>query len=394
MAATNSKSHISLRRLLIVIFLSRSLLDTAYRAVYPFLPFIAADLGVSIGTAAELIQTRNLVGLTAPFFGPLSDRYGRRNLMLVGLSITFVTCLLLGVFTSFAFAIAAMMLMGLGSVIFIPAALAYLGDRVPYAERGRAMGLSELSWSAAALVGLPLFGIAVQFSGWRTGFVALGIVGMAALIFTWFFLPDGSHLVTRRAAGNWWQALPRILHTPGAAAALATTMLMAVTNENLNVIYGVWMEKTFALDAIALGGVAAAIGAADLSGELFATAFVDKIGKHRVVAICLLLGGAAYALLPFIAKNVWLGSLGLFSVYFFFELGIVAALPLLSELAPGARATLLSLNVAGFSLGRAVGSFTGPYLFSNFGVVANGLASAFGLFVAFVIWQSMVRERD
>lgn len=394
MAATSSKTRVSLRRLLVVIFLSRTLLDTAYRAVYPFLPFIAADLGVTVETAAELIQARNLVGLTAPVFGPLSDRYGRRTLMLVGLSITFITCLLLGIFTSFTFAIVAMMLMGLGSVIFIPAALAYLGDRVPYAERGRAMGLSELSWSAAALIGLPLFGIAVQFSGWRTGFVALGVVGIAALIFTWFFLPGDSHLATRRAAGNWLEAVRRIAHTPGGVAALATTMLMAVTNENLNVIYGVWMEKSFALDAIALGGVAAAIGAADLSGELFATAFVDRIGKHRVVAGCLLLGGGAYALLPFIAKNVWLGAAGLFGVFFFFELGIVAALPLLSELAPSARATLLSLNIAGFSLGRTVGSFTGPYLFSNYSIVANGLASACGMFVAFAIWQSLVKERD
>jgi predicted MFS family arabinose efflux permease len=178
-----------------------------------------------------------------------------------------------------------------------------------------------------------------------------------------------------------------------ALAAIVTISLLAAANENINITFGAWMNSTFNLDAAALGLVALAIGGAELASQITVAAFVDRIGKWRMVAGGLVVCGIAYLALPFFSATVLVGTLGLVLVFFMFELTIVAAIPLLSEIAPKARATLLSLSVAGFSLGRTVGSFIGPTVYDAFGFGAASLASAVMILIAVAVWFLWVREQ-
>jgi predicted MFS family arabinose efflux permease len=66
---------------------------------------------------------------------------------------------------------------------------------------------------------------------------------------------------------------------------------------------------------------------------------------------------------------------------------------LITEIAPNVRATLLSLGVAGFSLGRTLGSITGPVLYGGYGFAVTCMFSAAAILVASVIWFMFVREK-
>src|SRR5581483_7055118 len=138
-------------RFLFLILFARTVLNTAVRAVYPFLPFIATDLNVSFQSAASIIQARDLIGITAPLFGPLSDRYGRRAIMLGGMGIATLASLALLFVSPLAAIVMAMAFISLGVILFVPAQQAFLGDRVPYAQRGRVIAAAELAWSFAAI---------------------------------------------------------------------------------------------------------------------------------------------------------------------------------------------------------------------------------------------------
>lgn len=389
-APATAAPRVSLWRLLTVILFSRTVLDTAFRGVYPFLPFIASDLGVTVGEAAQIIQARNLVGFLAPVFGPLSDRFGRRIVMLAGTGLIAVACLALVPVTPLPVVVGIMTLISVGIIVFVPAQQAYLGDEVRYAERGRAMAFGELSWSAAALIGLPILGIVLRAMGWRLAFGLVGLLSLAAFALIWFGLPRMEHFAPH--AGVAWTGGRTLLGHPAAMGVVAVNFLVAATNENVNTIFGAWMNQSFGLDAVALGAVAAAIGGAELGAELFAAGFVDRVGKWRTVLASLLAGCAAYASLPFLGTSAWLGALGLVFVYFTFELAVVSSLPLYTEIFPNARALLLSLGVASFSLGRALGSFTGPALWTNYGFGAVSVASAVGLVGAILIWFFAMRE--
>jgi predicted MFS family arabinose efflux permease len=150
---------------LAVFFLARTVLIASHRIVYPFLPSIARGLGISLAAASGLITLRLVAGLTAPFLGALADRYGRRRVILAALGMFILASLLLaGLGTLWAVAL-AFVLYGLAKVLFDPAVQAYLGDTIPYQERGRAIGIVELSWSCSWLLGVPL--------GWGWRYLAL-----------------------------------------------------------------------------------------------------------------------------------------------------------------------------------------------------------------------------
>jgi predicted MFS family arabinose efflux permease len=87
--------------------------------------------------------------------------------------------------------------------------------------------------------------------------------------------------------------------------------------------------------------------------------------------------------LPLFARTLAGALAGLFLFYFTFEFSVVSVIPLMTELVPEARATMMAGNAAAFSLGRALGSLLGPALYAYGLLAASGIAAA-GIDVAAV----------
>ncbi|HEX9116428.1 MAG TPA: MFS transporter, partial [Anaerolineae bacterium] len=161
------------------------------------------------------------------------------------------------------------------------------------------------------------------------------------------------------------------------------------------VVYGAWLEDRFGLSVTSLGLASIVIALAEFTAESGAAGLVDRIGKRRAVAGGILLSAAAYLLLPHAAGGLAGALAGMCLVFLAFEFAIVATLPLVSELAPGARATVLALNVAAMSFGRVVASVSGPRLWLAGGLLLNTgvsavLALAAALILIFAVKESPV----
>jgi MFS family permease len=115
--------------------LSRWFINCGIRLIYPFLPALSRGMGIPLTELAGLVSIRGFVGFASPLFGPLSDSWGRRPVMMVAV-LLFAAAALLMVFApgpvSFALALAGM---ALSKYIFDPALMGYLGDTVPYTRR-------------------------------------------------------------------------------------------------------------------------------------------------------------------------------------------------------------------------------------------------------------------
>jgi MFS family permease len=135
---------------------------------------------VPLEVASLLLTVRALTGTTSPIFGILADRRGRRTAMLGGLAALALGAALVGVAPSFAVALGAFALLGLSKASYDPAAQAYIGDAVPYKRRGRIMGILELSWSMAWLIGVPVAGFLIARIGWRAPFWCIAGLGAVA----------------------------------------------------------------------------------------------------------------------------------------------------------------------------------------------------------------------
>jgi len=112
--------------------------------IYPFLPVLARAVGVNLETMALIATARSTLGSADPVLGSLGDHIGRKHAMLIDLWL-FVSGLFLVIFWPTYISLMLGFLLGAAvKIIFDPAMLAYLGDRVQYAKRGRAIALTEL----------------------------------------------------------------------------------------------------------------------------------------------------------------------------------------------------------------------------------------------------------
>jgi predicted MFS family arabinose efflux permease len=404
--ALAAAEHQPFRSRMVIIFAARTVVNTAHRIVYPFLPSIARGLGISLTAASGLVTARMIAGLAAPFFGPLADRHSRRGTMEVALGIFVLAGLLLvsaGTFASgaLAAAVAAFAFYGLARVLYDPTVLAYLGDTVPYRERGRAIGIIELCWSSAWLIGVPASGFLIQRFDWRAPWTVLIALGLLSLWLTHTGLPLGRSSTRQRANGHSVAQIAhtwhRILRRRRVAVLLLTSFLLTMALEIPFIVYGAWLETSFGLSLSALGLASIVVGLAEASAEVGTALLTDRLGKRRSVLTGLIGLAASLLILPGLATLGLVAALsGVAVVMLTFEFAIVSLLPLATELAPGERAALLSLNVTAFSLGRIAGAAGGGWLWHWRGesIAPHAIAGAFCALAAVVLMSFGMTEAE
>jgi predicted MFS family arabinose efflux permease len=231
-------------------------------------------------------------------------------------------------------------------------------------------------------VGLPVAGWLIARLDWVSPFYLLIGLSAAAVILVWRILPNDDS--SRSNGLKLSNALRIIGRHPSALAGLAISLLISASNESVNIVYGAWMENSFGLAAAALGATAAIIGVAELGGEGMVIAFSDRIGKRTTVGLGLIAIILTCLALPFLGSSLTGSLIGLFLFFISFEFTFVTTIPLLTELVPDARATLMAGNLTAAASGRALGALLGPRLFSM-GILANGLTSAGLAFLGLII---------
>ncbi len=345
---------------------SRVVYNTMHRMVYPFLTVFARGLGVDLTTISYALTARSIVGIFGPFAASVADRQGRRFGMLMGAGMFILGSGIVVVWPVFPALVITLILATLGKYIFDPTLHAYIGDKVPYTRRGRTIAIIEFGWSLAFILGVPLVGFLIARSGWMAPFPLMVVLGVIVFIGLFWLVPgDGKAVNIPRPGGNF----KLVLTSLPALAGLAIGLFASGANEQINLIFGVWLENSFGLQIAALGLASSVIGIAELSAEGSVAGFVDRIGKLRATAIGLAFNTLAAIVLPLIGRTEIGAVAGLFFFYFSFEFTLVSSIPIMTEILPSARATLMAFNVAGLSLGRAIGAFLAPRLYGS-GIIA------------------------
>jgi predicted MFS family arabinose efflux permease len=310
-----------IRSQLIIFMFLRTILNTMHRMVYPFLAVFARGLGVPITTFSFILTARSFIGMLTPVLGSFVDHRGRRFGMLAGILL----------FTA-----------GMGLVALVPS----------FATFGIALIL--------AILGKYLFDPSMQ------------------AYFVWRMVP---HAAPTQPVTASVQNVRSVLTNIPALAGISIALWASAANELVNLIFGVWLEDSFGLKIAALAGASAIIGLSELGGEGLVALTTDRLGKPRALALGLTGNIAASLLLPFVGRTEIGALVGLFLFYITFEYVLVSHIPLMTEVMPGLRATLLSFNVMGHSLGRMIGALLATFIYQKFGFLpVTWIAVAFNMF--------------
>ena len=384
-ASERLAGSVSPKVVLAAILLGRLAVNMQYRVIYPYLPAISRGLGVTLATASLLITARSLAGLTSPWYGRLSDRYGRKSLMIVGLLAVVAGTGLMAITPSFGWAVLAFVILGFARASYDPAAQAHISDLVPYDRRGRALGLVELPWSAAWLIGVPIAGLLIARAGWQSPFAWLAVFGAICLVFVGWTRFPAAPKGRGFAGGSVTMGPVAFQLTRPMVAAFGVSALLGLANVSFFIISGAWLESQFGLAVGALGLVFGITGFAELAAELLSAGVLDRIGKVRALFAGLMLNALAYILLPRLSLSLFLALVGLSFVILTAEFSIVSVLSPLSELAPEMRGTVLALNSALMAGGTLVASLVAPRLWEAGGLSAVSTFSAAAICAALLL---------
>jgi MFS transporter, DHA1 family, inner membrane transport protein len=347
--------------LVVTFTITRTIINTLHRMVYPFLAVLARGVGVDLISMSYALTARSVMGMVGPFAAGIADRRGRKFGMLCGVGFFTLGTGVVVFWPTFPGLVVAILIATFGKYLFDLSMEAWLGDRIPYERRGRTIAIIEFGWSLAYIIGIPVVGFIIARGGWMAPFPLMMLLG--GFIFVGLLLILPKEQSTAPDDSTFWPNIRTVLTATPIVAGLIASLLANIANELVTLVFGVWLEDSFGLQITALGAASAVLGLAELSGEGLVAAFVDRLGKPRAIGLGLVANSLASLGLLLLGRTEAGALVGLFLFYITFEFTMVSVIPLMSELLPSARATLMAFNVAALSLGHAVGDLLAPRLY-------------------------------
>lgn len=278
--------------------------------IIPLLPDYVARFGGSPGIVGLLASVYALGQfVAAPLVGRLSDRYGRKPLLLVSIGGTFLSLLLLGASWALPAVFAARILDGLtGGNITV--AQSYIADVTDASGRAKGLGLIGAAFGLGFILG-PLFGgLLATVSLATPAFVAAGIAA-ANLVLIGFVLPESltaerreemARNPRRRVSAR---LLLEALRTPRVGTILHVTLFYSFSFVMFQTMFSVWASARLGVDAQTRGYLLAYVGvlAALVQGGLIGVLTARFRETHLMLAASLLLAGGF--VLWAITPGVW-----------------------------------------------------------------------------------------
>lgn len=363
--------------------------------IIPFMPFYAELVG---GDAAPAI----LGGIIAIFFamqflfspilGRLSDRVGRRPVILGTLVIATAGHLTLSIAgSSLVLLFAARFLAGIGSAN-LSVAQAYVADRTRPEERARGMGLVGAAFGVGFAVGPILGGALLPFG------LAAPALGAAALAATNFglasvFLPESLTAEARRENGKVGRSrFGEIARRPALRALLIAFFIVSFAFSAVPVAFPSFAIEALGFQPIQLVFVFVYIGLINLTFGFAAGRLSRRVGTERLVAVGTLAILVGLALVPLVLQ--WGAYILLTGVV---AAGVAIAFPLIPSLVskrtlPQEQGAVLGVAQSLGSLARVPGPLVAGFLFDNVGMASPFFFGAALMAIGFAMTLLVYRE--
>lgn len=351
---------------MITLFLIVFLDLIGFGMIIPVFPFYAEKVGVSPASVIfflGLYSFGQLIG--APIWGALSDRYGRRPVLLVTLLANAAASWLLGLADTG-------LLLGLSRVVAglaagnVATAYAYATDVTTDATRPRALGLLGSAFGLGFIVGPAIGGLLAESAGSdvmnglsRVAHAAAAL-SIVAFVLTLARLPESLPPEKRRVSGTKRQGMITFFRRPVLRDLLLSTLIVIAAVALLQTTLAVWSAERLKIGPRTLSWIYTFIGVVSVAVQAGAIgALTRRFGASRLTRTGAIAIGVGMAGVPFVHSiNPLLAALALFSV------GSALFNPSMSGLVAGAaepheRGAVLGAYQGAASLGRVIGPLAG-----------------------------------
>lgn len=364
---------------LLIIFLTVFIDLLGFGIIIPLLPFYAEHFGGTaltvgmLGTSFSLMQF-----IFAPMWGRLSDRIGRRPVILVGLFGSFVSYLTFGFANTLALLFVSRSFAGIAGAT-IPTAQAFIADTTTPENRAKGMGMVGAAFGLGFIFG-PAIGGFLSRWGHVVPPLFAAALSLANFALAVFLLPES---LKRRADGvvparpSRLEALKRALGRPHMPGLLAVYFVVVAAFSGFESTFALFAEHRFGFTASTIGVMFAYIGIlfALVQGGLVGRA-VKAFNERRLVPASILVASAALALVAASQSvAVLCGSMALLALGM--GLNGPSIVSLISQWSSAEdQGGILGLSQGLASLSRIVGPLWAGFVFDRYGPGAPYISSS------------------
>lgn len=352
----------SKRNLYILIFVLFVVM-LGYGIIIPIFPFYIESMGAGGTELGLLVASYAVMRLIfGPVWGGLSDRFGRRPILLIGIFGYVITMIWFGLATKLWMLFAARILSGILSSATAPTTMAYIGDSTPEKERGGGMGLLGAAGGIGTIFGPAAGGFLAVNSLSTPFFIAAGLAFLS-LILAIIFLPESLSVAEREEAAkqeklidlkSWGQAIVSPIGSLLTLTLISTCGLMIFAN-----VFGLYALQKFDFGPDDVGVMMMVLGLVSAVAQgVLAGPATKKWGDGTVIKGGLLATALGFGLM--LLANTYVTIL---LATAFFALTVALQVPALTSLT-SRRATVpqgiaMGLSNSFVSLGRIVGPILG-----------------------------------
>ena len=362
--------------------------------VVAMLPAIGEQLSIASSQQGLLVSSYAvMVGVFALVAGPISDKIGRRRILLLGSGLMTAALALHAVVDGYAMLLAVRTLAGIAGGALSGAAVSYVGDYFPYERRGWANGWVMSGIAVGQIAGVPLGALLAEKFGFRTPFLIFAATMGATflLIFKSVPQPDVTRDNRKLTVGGALKEYFLLLKQKDVRVA-ATVFALLFFSMALYITYlPAWLTEYRAATPNRIAGLFFAGGIASVITGPFVGKLSDRLGRKPLIltsslGLVILMGGVT-----FVVQEFWLA----FPIFFLSSVLLAARMSpfqaLLSALVPSERrGALMSLTVALGQIGFASGAALAGIIYARLDYRSGTFAAAgVALAVAALIWRQL-----
>ncbi|WXG41820.1 MAG: MFS transporter [Candidatus Freyarchaeum deiterrae] len=380
--------------ILVIVCICAFIDSLAYGIIIPFLPQYAISLGASDLEVGIIFASYALVQLVTVIpFGLMSDRYGRRPFMIMGMLLLGAASLLYPLARNVSMMILCRAVQGLAASATWSSATALVADMYPGKDKGAKLGLASGVTNMGSIAG-PLAGGVISSVNFNYPFLIIGSACIAMFVYMAFRLK-----VEKRR-----ESVERVPYRKmiGESLKIRNVLIIIIINVLTTIFWGFieplmppYLSGRFSLSSTQIGLV--------FGGMTFAYAIIqplvgrlsDKYGRKKFIIGGMILMALVNAIIPFSWDTV--------SLTFFMVLSSALAAVAWTPLTPlvidslqnrgiGAYATVQSLFDIAFYVGYSIGPVVGSFMSSYFGFESMFIFYSLILVICLIFSQAYMQE--
>ncbi|MDT8979015.1 MFS transporter [Paenibacillus sp. chi10] len=353
--------------------------------IIPIMPKYVTAFGATGQAMGYLVAAFGLTQfLCSPIAGELSDKYGRKLLIVTGIGLFTVSQLLFGMAEHMWMLYVSRLLGGMSAALMTPPMMAYVADITTEEKRGKGLGMLMASMTLGVVIGPGIGGMLAEY-GIRVPFYAAAALAGLSTVVSLLFLPESLSVEERMAARSNTKKKENLLRQMAASAKEPYFMLLVLVFaltfglQNFEAIFGLYVDVKYGFTPkdislmITLGAIIGVICQAVLIERLLRT-----FGEKKILLTMFGLSAISMILLLFVSNYFLIFFV---TMLFFVATSIVrpAINTLLSKMAGNEQGFVAGMNNAYMSLGNIIGPAIAGILFD----IHVQIPYAFGAIVLF-----------